>query len=103
MHNTHYHSYGEPYIWQNNIYHLATCSCGNTISQPHAIQSGTNTCVLCHGTASGGFIGPNGIGHSILNDSYLLPNGIICLGKRDYNAYMNGSLTIEEIYGWNTL
>ncbi len=103
MNNTHYHNYGEPYIWQNNTYHLATCSCGNTILQPHATQSGTGDCILCGGSASGGFIGPNGICQPILTDSYLYPNGIISLGNIDFNAYMNGLLTVEDIYGWNTI
>lgn len=103
IHNNHVHNYGEPYVWKNNTHHYATCSCGNTTSQPHVIQSGTNTCMLCLGTASGGFIGPNGIGQSILTDSYLYPNGIISLGNIDYSSYVNGILTIEDIYGWNSL
>ncbi len=96
--NPHIHNYGEPYVWKNTAKHFATCDCGQTTLQAHVVQSGTNTCLLCHGTASGGFIGPDAIGQPILNDSNIYPNGIIALGIIDYSNYCNGFLSLEEIY-----
>ena len=98
MSNSHVHVYENSYEWRNSTQHYAYCECGSSTIQAHIVQSGTNTCMLCHGTASGGFIGPLSIGQSILTDSYLYPNGNVSLGQIDYNNYINGLLTVDEIY-----
>ena len=36
--------------------------------------------------------------NSTISPSYLYPNGNVSLGQIDYNNYINGLLTVDEIY-----
>ena len=96
----HIHSYSSSYLWRNNRKHEAICSCGASQLRGHVINSGGNMCILCGGIADMGIIGPlNYIAPlSILNDSYILSNGVIVLGNLDYNLYLSGILSLTEIY-----
>lgn len=93
------HDYHEPYTWLNNTQHKATCSCGETINQGHAIPSspagaGNARCLFCQGRAVIGFIEINStsIFYYSQNGSFVLPNGIIILMDSDINDYINGTL-----------
>ncbi len=99
----HIHSYYYDYEWKNHTQHYAYCSCGSHITQGHVIHSGEEYCILCDGPVSSGFIIPSSVNQPILNDSYVLPSGIISLGNQDYSLFIIGLLSIEDIFDWNTL
>lgn len=99
----HVHNYNDYYIWSSNTKHIAFCECGASVQRSHIVQSGGNTCLLCGGYASGGPIGPLLMPTNILTDSVLYPDGVISLGSSDYYSFVSGCLSVEDIYGWDTL
>ena len=96
----HIHSYSSSYSWENSRKHKAFCSCGTNQLRGHVVNSGGNICILCGGFADMGIVGPLNLGVflQVLNDSYILPNGVIVLGDRDYSLYILGRLSIDDIY-----
>lgn len=99
---SHYHNYNI-YNWINSTQHRATCSCGDSIYEGHAVSSdafsdGSQTaiCLLCGGEASMGFI-QNSVKILISdNGSYVLSNGIVVLQKEDIYAYLNHTLVFRR-------
>jgi hypothetical protein len=62
----HLHDYSDSYSWISLTRHRAFCSCKKSILEGHVVSGNSlpnlksnSTCLLCHGTASGGFIGPS--------------------------------------------
>lgn len=113
IHCNHYttsHDYHEPYTWVNYTQHWATCGCGATSKQGHAVSSsggsllgiGTRykTCLLCGGSAEIGFVQLNATSVEVQyvtdNGSYILPNGVIVLVDEDIEAYMNQTLIFQK-------
>ena len=106
----HIHDYHDPYIWVDFSKHDATCGCGATTQQGHAVSSsggsllgiGTRykTCLLCGGSAEIGFVQLNATSTEIKyvteKGSYILPNGVIVLVDEDIEAYMNHTLVFQK-------
>lgn len=109
-HYTETHDYHDPYTWINYTQHKATCGCGATTQQGHAVSSsggsllgiGTRykTCLLCGGSAEIGFVQLNATSVEVQyvtdNGSYILPNGVIVLVDEDIEAYMNQTLIFQK-------
>lgn len=95
------HDYDQNYIWLNNTHHSATCVCGASKQQPHAVSAGSSKlgssiCLLCGGPADRGIVKDDATSKIHLvtgNGSYVLPNGVIVLVDEDIGAYLNGTLT----------
>ncbi len=104
------HDYHDPYTWVNFSKHDATCGCGATTQQGHAVSSsggsllgsGTRykTCLLCGGSAEIGFVQLNATSTEIEyvteKGSYILPNGVIVLVDEDIEAYMNHTILFQK-------
>lgn len=104
------HDYHDPYIWVDFSKHDATCGCGATTQQGHAVSSsggsllgiGTRykTCLLCGGSAEIGFVQLNATSTEIKyvteKGSYILPNGVIVLVDENIEAYMNHTLVFQK-------
>ena len=104
------HDYHDPYTWVDFSKHDATCGCGATTQQGHAVSSsggsllgsGTRykTCLLCGGSAEIGFVQLNATSTEIEyvteKGSYILPNGVIVLVDEDIEAYMNHTLVFQK-------
>ncbi len=95
------------YTWLSKLLHNATCTeCGDLKTELHVIARsalktnaiGVAYCVLCGGiTGSGQIIHPDSTNlPSTPNGSYILPNGIIVLDDRDFEAYFNGRLVFSD-------
>lgn len=101
------HDYDRNYVWKNYTMHYASCSCGASTTQGHAVSSGAFNsgnmyapCLLCGGQASMGFVGPNTLSDSqqrTTNGSFILPSGVIVLVDEDYEAYIAGTLEFYEV------
>ena len=99
---THTHSYTNSYVWQNLIQHKAYCNCGNYRSVGHAVVSGSNRCLYCHGLVDTGFIIIDGVNRpqnatNVGHGSYILENGVLVISAYDYNLIINGELSIDEL------
>ena len=89
----------------SEVQHTGTCACGASTTSVHIVKKGTNKCVLClanveNGNVALGIVSPS-ISINNTNDilsTYLAENGIIILSEFDYNLFLAGELTIEEIY-----
>lgn len=101
------HDYHAPYTWVNLTQHKATCGCGATTNQGHAVSSNAfangnrfATCLICGGKAERGFIQVDSLLNAAQyvtdNKSYILPNGVIVLVDEDIEAYMNGNLKFYD-------
>ena len=95
------------YRWFSSTQHISTCPCGRTIKEAHIKKRGENTCISCGVTVDDGFvILSNRPSNEPLNAStlfsdehtYITPGGIVVLSNSDYFEYINGALTLEEIY-----
>lgn len=102
------HDYHSPYTWINDTEHKATCGCGKTTNQGHAISSGAfnsgskyATCLLCGGKATIGFtqfnILLNDYRYITENGSFVLPNGIIVVDEKDIEKYINNPTSFYEL------
>ena len=96
------HSYLSGYLWLSYLQHQASCICGATSNQAHAVlgnapQVGNyKTCILCGGLAQVGFDFNNPFikydRYITSNGSYILPNGTIVLVEDDVEDFLNGNL-----------
>ena len=89
------HYYKEPYTWINKTCHTATCSCGATETQGHAVVAGGSICLLCRGRADIGFVEILSSEECIyLTDggSYIRSDGIVILVEEEVDSYLNGTL-----------
>ena len=90
------HDYEAPYIWFNIYNHRATCICGETALQAHAVKSGTTKCLLCGGNAGSGIvqmnINSNGVQYVTINGSFVTCEGIIVLVESDIELFLKGEL-----------
>lgn len=100
---TNAHDYGAPYTWLNIYNHQATCCCGETTTQVHAVKSGTTKCLLCGGNAGSGIVQmnvmSNGVRFVSAKGSFITNEGIVVLVEEDIEAYLNNEL---EFYINNT-
>lgn len=100
---TNTHDFGAPYTWLNIYNHQATCCCGETTTQAHAVKSGTTKCLLCGGNAGSGIVQmnvmSNGVRFVSAKGSFITNEGIIVLVEEDIEAYLNNEL---EFYINNT-
>ena len=86
--------------------HKADCACGYTTVGVHISRRGENFCMACGAPISNSQVifGTGDTAHPMNNNShatyetYLSENGIIILSEFDYNLYIAGELTIQEIY-----
>lgn len=96
------HTYNTNYTWVNYTHHNATCSCGDTTMQVHAVAARTlaqlpsyDKCLFCGGPAKLGIV-KYGMTDKVQlvtkNGSYVLPNGVIVLVDEDIEAYIRGTL-----------
>ncbi len=94
------HDYHAPYTWLNYTEHTASCGCGDTTNQGHAISSSSfnsgskyGTCLLCGGKATIGFIQYNtsvsNFNYITKNGSFILPNGVIVLVEEDIADFIS--------------
>ncbi len=101
------HDYHDPYTWVDYNQHKATCGCGATTQQGHAVASNAfsngkryATCLICGGLAERGFVELNALSTEVQyvtdNGSYILPNGVIVLVDEDIEAYMNQTLIFQK-------
>lgn len=100
IHSQHSHNTYYNYIPFNEIYHKKVCVCGNSVFQPHVVDSSTiqpgnlyATCILCGGNAMVGFI--------IIENTnpIILPNGVIVINMDTYNKMNNYSdLSLDSVY-----
>lgn len=89
----------------NYTQHSATCVCGASKKQPHAVAAGLTPpgikplCILCGGAVDKAF---DKIDSSTTiqlvsdNGSYVLPNGVIVLVDEDIEAYLKGTLEFHS-------
>lgn len=102
------HDYHAPYTWINYTEHNATCGCGDTTNQGHAVSnnsfnSGSKyaTCLLCGGKATIGFIQYNTLVDDFKylteNGSFMLPNGVIVLVEEDIDDYLNNPILFLQL------
>lgn len=110
IHCNHYttsHDYHDPYTWVNYTQHWATCGCGATAKQGHAVSSNAfsggkryATCLFCGGLAEREFVQLNALSAEVQyvtnNESYILPNGVIVLVDEDIELYLNGILEFHK-------
>lgn len=93
------HDYEAPYVWINIYNHSATCCCGETTTQVHAVKSGTTRCLLCGGNAGSGIVqmsaNSNNIHLVTQNGSFITSEGIIVLVDKDISDYLNGTLIFD--------
>ncbi|MDE5546311.1 MAG: hypothetical protein K2I88_02480, partial [Anaeroplasmataceae bacterium] len=100
---THSHQYTS-YSWIDLRQHKATCNCGASTLQGHAVSSKTYasgnkyaTCLLCGGRAEIGFIQINTFNRNkqvALKNNYVLPNGVTVLFESDLEKYFCETLEI---------
>ena len=100
------HDYSASYLWFNYTKHEATCCCGASHLEGHAISSSSYNsgsqyarCLLCGGLASMGFIGPLSTNDNLprsSNGSVIMPNGVIVLAEEDCDAYFKNTLVFED-------
>lgn len=106
-HYTATHDYHEPYTWVDYNQHKATCGCGATTQQGHAVASNAfangkryATCLICGGLAEKGFVQLNALSAEVQyvtdNGSYILPNGVIVLVDEDIELYLHGTLEFHK-------
>lgn len=110
IHCNHYttsHDYHDLYTWVNYTQHWATCGCGATAKQGHAVSSNAfsggkryATCLFCGGLAEREFVQLNALSAEVQyvtnNESYILPNGVIVLVDEDIELYLNGILEFHK-------
>ncbi len=90
------------YTWISKLLHTKVCTkCGDTQTETHVVLSSSINqnamgvfCSLCGGLTESGLILHPGSTNlpSTPNGSYILPNGIIVLDERDFEAYFAGTL-----------
>lgn len=104
IHEEFEHTYS--YTSNGSSGHTATCSCGETSTQPHAVNSSQATgryanCIQCgHLVDLGtdiviGVMSVEEMLHSE-NGSYILNDGTIVLVEEDIEAYLNGTLVFSS-------
>ena len=90
------HDFAGPYEWFNTTYHYATCVCGETKLQGHAVRIGSSICLLCGGLANRGVIEITMLSveptYYTYNGSVVFPDGLIVLADDDIESFFNGSL-----------
>lgn len=103
----HTHNYNSDYVWINTRQHNATCECGETSVEGHAVSAGENvwlgqykTCLLCGGRAEYGYVIWEPTNEAIVyitdNGSFILPNGVVVLVDSDIQAYIDGTLKFHD-------
>lgn len=99
--NLHQHNYSSGYTWKNSRKHYAFCSCGDSITQGHAVSSNDlTTCLLCHGYVDMGIIGPMSnfdftlVGHG----SKLFDNGLLIVSEYDLALLRAGQISINDLF-----
>lgn len=106
--NQHDHLYRKNYTWYNHTRHKAHCDCGTYRLEGHVVSSdafGSGNqyaqCLICKGPASMGFARPSSLISFLTtsNGSFVLPNGVVVLDERDYEAYINGSFKFNTTNG----
>lgn len=96
------HDFGSPYLWINTQKHRASCSCGSTRLEGHAVSLSAYQanasyliCLLCGGKAESGFIQlgeKNQAEYKTGNGSFISSNGIVFLADEDIQSYLDHTL-----------
>lgn len=96
------HDFGSPYLWINTQKHRASCSCGSTRLEGHAVSLSAYQanasyliCLLCGGKAESGFIQlgeKNQAEYRTGNGSFISSNGIVFLADEDIQSYLDHTL-----------
>lgn len=100
------HEHEYTYLANGSTGHTATCSCGETYTQAHAVRTGESTsryanCIQCGylvDLTTDFVIGMMSVDELLYseNGSYILKNGVIVLVDEDIEAYLNGTLTFNK-------
>ena len=93
------------YVRIDGITHSINCVCGYHSVGVHIVKSGTHTCLQCRARVENGYVAIESIGQEVSINStqiddvtHITDNGIIVLSDEDYEDFINGTLTIQELY-----
>ena len=93
------------YVRIDGITHSINCECGYHSVGVHIVKSGTNICLQCRARVENGYVAISSIGHEVSINSthiddvtHITDSGIIVLSDEDYEDFINGTLTVQELY-----
>lgn len=93
------------YVRIDGITHSINCECGYHSVGVHIVKSGTNICLQCRAKVTNGYVAISSIGQEVSINSiqiddvtHIADNGIIVLSDEDYEDFINGTLTIQQLY-----
>ena len=93
------------YVRIDGITHSINCVCGYHSVGVHIVKSGTHICLQCRARVENGYVAISSIGQEVSINSthiddvtHITDNGIIVLSDEDYEDFINGTLTVQELY-----
>ena len=93
------------YVRIDGTTHSIDCVCGYHRVGVHIVKSGTHTCLQCRARVENGYVAISSIGQEVSINSiqiddvtHITDNGIIVLSDEDYEDFINGTLTVQELY-----